>query len=84
MDETYIKIKGQWKHLYRVVVTVGQTLDFLHPAWRDAAEVLYFFCKTIHRHGEPEVVSVDRSGAIMAALTTLNAGKPLPSGSVTT
>lgn len=29
MDETYIKIKGQWKYLYRAVDTAGQTIDFL-------------------------------------------------------
>ncbi len=29
MDETYIKIKGQWKYLYRAVDKEGQTIDFL-------------------------------------------------------
>lgn len=29
MDETYIKIKGHWKYLYRAVDTAGQTIDFL-------------------------------------------------------
>ncbi len=28
MNETYIKIKGQWKYLYRAVDTAGQTIDF--------------------------------------------------------
>ncbi len=36
MDETYIKVKGQWKCLYRVVDTDGQTIDFLLTARRDA------------------------------------------------
>ena len=31
MDETYIKIKGQWKYLYRAVDKAGQTID-LAPA----------------------------------------------------
>ncbi len=38
MDETYIKIKGQWKYLYRAVDTDGQTIDFLLTANRDAAK----------------------------------------------
>ncbi|MDE9479763.1 IS6 family transposase, partial [Xenorhabdus bovienii] len=36
MDETYIKVKGQWKYLYRAVDTDGQTVDFLLTARRDA------------------------------------------------
>ncbi len=32
MDETYIKVKGQWKYLYRAVDTSGQTIDFMLTA----------------------------------------------------
>lgn len=76
MDETYIKIKGQWKYLYRAVDTAGQTIDFLLTAKRDATAALRFFRKAIRHHGEPEVVTIDKSGANTAALATLNAGKP--------
>ncbi|HDL6968756.1 TPA: IS6 family transposase [Yersinia enterocolitica] len=75
MDETYIKVKGQWKYLYRAVDTAGQTIDFLLTAKRDAAAALRFFRKAIRHHGEPEVVTIDKSGANTAALTTLNANK---------
>lgn len=43
MDETYIKIKGQWKYLYRAVDTDGQTIDFLLTAKQGAAAALRFF-----------------------------------------
>ena len=76
MDETYIKIKGQWKYLYRAVDTAGQTVDFLLTAKRDAAAALRFFRKAIRHHGEPEVVTIDKSFANTVALTTLNANKP--------
>lgn len=76
MDETYIKIKGQWKYLYRAVDTAGHTIDFLLTARRDSAAALRFFCKAIRHHGEPEMVTIDKSGANTAALATLNAGKP--------
>ncbi len=36
MDETCIRVRGQWKYLYRAVDTAGQTLDFLLTARRDA------------------------------------------------
>ncbi len=29
MDETYIKVKGQWRSLYRALDKSGQTIDFL-------------------------------------------------------
>lgn len=76
MDETYIRIKGQWKYLYRAVDTDGQTIDFLLTVRRDAAAALRFFRKAIRNHGEPEVVTIDKSGANTAALATLNADNP--------
>ena len=42
MDETYIKVKGQWYYLYRAVDKTGQTIDFLLTEQRDeqAAQAL--------------------------------------------
>lgn len=62
MDETYIKIKGEWKYLYRVVDTAGQTVGFLLTARRDAAAALGFFRKAIRHQGEPEMVTIDKRG----------------------
>ncbi|WP_049596219.1 IS6 family transposase [Yersinia aldovae] len=76
MDETCIKIKDQWKYLYRAVDTSGQTIDFLLTTKRDATAALRFFRKAIRHHGKPEVVTIDKSGANRAALTTLNTDKP--------
>ena len=36
-DETYIKVKGEDKYLYRAVDSTGQTIEFLLTATRDAA-----------------------------------------------
>ncbi len=59
MDETYIKVKGQWKYLYRAVDTAGQTIDFLLTAKRDTVAALRFFRKTIRHQGKPEVVTIE-------------------------
>jgi transposase-like protein len=75
MDETYIRVRGQWKYLYRAVDTEGQTIDFLLTAKRDTPAALRFFRKAIRQHGEPEVVTIDKSGANTAALATVNANK---------
>jgi transposase, IS6 family len=45
VDETYIKVKGQDRYLYRAVDSTGQTFDFLLTAKRDAAGAKRFFRK---------------------------------------
>jgi transposase len=44
-DETYIKVKGQWRYLYRAVDKQGQTVDFLLSKNRDKAAAIRFFKK---------------------------------------
>jgi transposase-like protein len=46
VDETYMRIKGQDRYLYRAVDSTGQTIDFLLTAKRDAAAAKRFFRKT--------------------------------------
>jgi len=43
LDETYIKVKGFWKYLYRAVDKEGKTVDFLLTAKRDKAAAMRFF-----------------------------------------
>ena len=71
MDETYIKVKGQWKYLYRAVDSEGQTIDFLLTAHRDKKAARRFFKKAICQHGLPEKITIDKSGANTAALEAL-------------
>jgi transposase-like protein len=73
MDETYIKVKGGWKYLYRAVDKEGQTVDFLLRAHRDEAAARRYFEKAIDQNGAPETVTVDKSGANLAALKAINA-----------
>ena len=43
LDETYIKVRGQERFLYRAVDSTGQTIDFLLTARRDGAAAKRFF-----------------------------------------
>jgi putative transposase len=72
MDETYIKIKGQWYYLYRAVDKHGQTIDFLLTEHRDKEAALRFLKKAIRRHGVPETMTIDGSGANEAAIKSYN------------
>ena len=68
VDETYIKVGGQWKYLYRAVDRLGQTVDFLLTAHRDVAAARRFFERAIDRHDVPEKITIDKSGANTAAV----------------
>src|SRR5262245_35766176 len=63
MDETYIKVKGQWYYLYRAVDKHGQSIDFLLTEHRDIEAALRFLKKAIRRNGVPETITIDGSEA---------------------
>ncbi|HTF69860.1 MAG TPA: IS6 family transposase, partial [Edaphobacter sp.] len=73
MDETYIKVKGQWKYLYRAVDKDGSTVDFLLRARRDRHAAQRYFEQSMVHNGMPETVTIDQSRANLAALKAINA-----------
>jgi transposase-like protein len=78
MDETYIKVKGVWKYLYRAVDKEGKTVDFLLTAKRDKAAAKRFFEKAMRHNGDPEKVTMDKSGANKAAIDGINDDRDTP------
>jgi transposase-like protein len=72
MDETYIKVKGQWRYLYRALDKHGQTIDFLLTEQRDTEAALRFLKKAIRRNGLPETITIDGSDANAAAIKSYN------------
>jgi len=72
LDETYIKVKGQWKYFYRAVDKAGNTIDFLLTAKRDKKAALRFLTKAIGRNGKPSLINIDKSGANTAAIKQYN------------
>ena len=73
LDETYVKVKGEWKYLYRAVDKAGATVDFLLTAKRDRKAAFRFLRKAIGQHGTPEKITIDKSGANTAAVESYNA-----------
>lgn len=78
MDETYIKVKGVWKYLYRAVDKEGKTVDFLLTAHRDMAAAKRFFDKAMRENGAPEKIAMDKSGANKAAIDEINGAMAVP------
>ena len=62
-DETYIKVNGKWKYLYRAVDSQGDTIDFILSAKRDIKAAKRFFKKTLRsNHNQiPRVITVDKN-----------------------
>ena len=59
MDETYVRVKGKWRYLYRAVDSTGATLDFLLSAKQDAAAAKRFQSKSAER-SEPSRAASDQ------------------------
>ena len=78
MDETYVKVSGQWKYLYRAVDRDGHTVDFLLRAKRDYAAARAFFERAMDLHGVPEKITIDKSDANTAAIMSMQADSGLP------
>ena len=72
MDETYVKVKGQWRYYYRAVDKEGNTIDFLLTVKRDTKAALRFLNKAIGRNGKPGLINIDKSGANKAGIKQFN------------
>ncbi|MBC8719908.1 IS6 family transposase [Ochrobactrum sp. Marseille-Q0166] len=72
VDETYIKVKGNWTYLYRAVDRDGQTLDFMLSERRNIGTARRFFRKAIASNGVPNKIVIDKSGANLAGAQAIN------------
>ena len=72
MDETYIKVNGNWSYLYRAVDTMGNTIDFLLRKHRDLVAAKAFFRKALRNNCHPAKINIDKSGSNIAALNKIN------------
>jgi transposase, IS6 family len=80
VDETYVKIKGEWKYLYRAIDAPGQTIGFMLSAKRDARAAKRFFRKMLKAasHSSPRVINVDKNRAYPLAVEQLKEEGTLP------
>jgi len=73
VDETYIRVAGQWTYLYRAIDSTGNTIDFLLSPYRDAVAAKGFLQLAIAQAGRvpPRVINVDGHAAYPAAIGEL-------------
>ncbi|MGG1179731.1 IS6-like element ISBwe2 family transposase, partial [Bacillus mycoides] len=82
VDETYIKVKGQWMYLYRAVDSKGNTIDFYLSKTRDQKAAKHFFKKALQSFhvSKPRVITVDKNPAYPIAIEQLKKEKSIPGG----
>src|SRR4051794_5980533 len=70
IDETYIKIRGQWRYLYRAIDKHGTPVDFLLTAKRDLDAAKRFFRMMLEDEPllSPDRIGTDGAGAYPPAI----------------
>ena len=82
VDETYVKVKGQWMYLYRAVDSEGNTIDFYLSKTRNTEAAKHFFKKALRSFhvSKPRVITVDKNPACPMAIEELKNQKKMPVG----
>lgn len=70
IDETYIKVRGQWRYLYRAIDKHGEAVDFLLTAHRDLDAAKRFFRKMLQDQPllAPDRIGTDGAGPYPSAI----------------
>jgi transposase-like protein len=71
VDETYVKVAGRWRYLYRAVDQYGQVIDVLLSEQRDTAAVRRFFTRALRHGPAPVEVTTDKAGPYLRVLDDL-------------
>jgi transposase, IS6 family len=74
VDETYVKVSGEWRYLYRAVDQFGQVIDVMLSQRRDALAARRFFDGVLVCAARPIEVTTDRAATYPAVLDQLLPG----------
>ena len=74
VDETYVKVAGTWRYVYRAVDQHGQVIDVYVSKKRDVRAATRFFSTAIRAHGQPAEVTTDRSPALARTIVEVLPG----------
>jgi transposase-like protein len=72
VDKTYIKVKGEWRYLYRAIDVDGKTIDFYLSRFQNTKAAVHFFTKLLSAtHEHPSIIYTDKHPSLRKAITTL-------------
>jgi putative transposase len=72
MDETYVRINGKQRYLYRAVDKEGNTVEFLLTARRNTKAARRYLRKAMRTSGRPRKITIDKNAASVAAINAHN------------
>ena len=80
VDETSIRVAGQWAYLYRAIDSAGNTIDFLVSPYRDTFAAKSFLQLAVAQAGpiQPRVINVDGHPAYPVAVEQLKVRRTTP------
>jgi transposase, IS6 family len=71
VDETYVKVAGRWRYVYRAIDQHGQIVDVYVSPQRDTRAARQFFVSALHAYIEPTEVVTDRAWTLRAVVEEL-------------
>ncbi len=71
VDESYLKVAGRWRYLYRAIDQLGQVIDVLLTQQRDTMAARQFFTRALQAASAPAEVTTDRAAAYLKVLDEL-------------
>ena len=78
MDETYVKVRGEWTYLYRAVDKAGKTVEFHLSRKRDVNAAKAFLRKAMRNERIPVKITLDAYAASHRAVADLKDSGELP------
>jgi IS6 family transposase len=85
VDETYVKVGGQWAYLYRALDKHGNTIDFYLSPTRNAQAAKRFLGKALNGlkpWERPEIINTDKTPTYAIAIAELKAEGKCPEETV--
>jgi transposase-like protein len=75
IEETYVRVKGKWRYLYRALDSTGATIDFLLSTNRDAEAARRFLTKALTGTTlpTPRLMNTDKHAGYPPAIVQLQA-----------
>ena len=71
VDETYVKVAGVWRYVYRAVGQHGQVIDVYVSKRRNIAAARHFFETPLAGHGRPAEVTTDLAAPLLRVVHEL-------------